>query len=464
MNRHFVTGKKVLIMGLGRFGGGLDAAQFACRAGAKVTVTDLANAEQLSDSISQLREFPNIEFHLGGHSRSDFEQADIVIVNPAVPPDNRFPQIAKQNKKLITSQIGIFFELCPATIIGITGANGKSTTAALTAHLLKNARCQRRDAIYEHVQLSGNIGNEPLLTILDEISPYDLVVLELSSFQIEQLAQIQKAPHVALLTNLTPNHLDRYGTFEAYCAAKENIFRFQKSEPSRPAVSIFNAEDKVGCEWFDKYSKEKGRVCIRFSPDDVSDDIRSQFHLPGRANLSNLAAALAVARHFGVDDESIKRCLPDFKALPHRLELVAEINGVRWYNDSKATTPEGAITALEAFDKPEIIIAGGYDKHIPFDELGERIAEKTKAAILFGQTAEKIAASIHQSLRATSDERRATKIEIVTSLSEAVQCARNLAAPGDVVLLSPACASYDMFENYEHRGREFARLVRQLKA
>lgn len=465
------TGRRILVMGLGRFGGGVDTALFACRAGAKVTVTDLANAEQLSDSLSRLREFPDIEFHLGGHVVSDFEQADIVIVNPAVPPDNEFLRIAKQNNKSIASQIGIFFELCPATIIGITGANGKSTTAALTTHLLKNTRYEMRDARYERVLLSGNIGNEPLLTILDEIKQDDLVVLELSSFQIEQLAQIRKAPHVALLTNLTPNHLDRYGTFEAYCAAKEDIFRFQKSDCDPPTVSIFNAEDKIASEWFDKYVKEQGRVCIRFSPDGVGEDIRRQFRLPGRANLSNLAAALAVARYFGVDDKSIKRSLPEFRALPHRLEMVAELNGVRWYNDSKATTPEGAITALEAFDGPQIIIAGGYDKHIPFDDFGKKIAEKAKAAILIGQTAEKIAASIHQSLRAqrsnlnnqdTRYEIRDTNVVIVNSLSEAVESARKLAIPGDVILLSPACASYDMFENYEHRGREFTKLVRQL--
>ncbi len=461
MNRDFFTAKRVLIMGLGRFGGGVDAAEFACQAGATVTVTDLASAEQLIASLKKLEQFPDIEFHLGSHDPADFRQADVIIVNPAVHPDNEFLKAARQHNKFITSQIGIFFELCPAPMVGITGANGKSTTAALTAHLLKSARCKLQDGGHARVWLSGNIGNEPLLTVVDQIAPHDRVVLELSSFQIEQLAQIQKAPHVALLTNLTPNHLDRYGTFETYCAAKEHIFQYQKSGPSRPAVSIFNAEDKIACEWFGKYNKDQGRVCIRFSADDVSDDIRSQFQLPGRANLANLAAALAVARHFGVDDESIKTCLPEFRALPHRLELVAEINGVRWYNDSKATTPEGAITALEAFDEPEIIIAGGYDKHIPFDELGEKIARKAKAAILIGQTAEKIAASIHKSLRATSDERRTTKIKVVNSLPEAVQCARKSAASGDIILLSPACASYDMFENYEHRGREFTRLVRQ---
>jgi len=480
MDTAFLKGKFVLIMGLGRFGGGVDAAKFVASSGAKVTVTDLANAEQLSDSINQLKDFPDIEFHLGSHDPADFEQADIVIVNPAVPPGNEFLKLARERGKFITSQINIFFDLCPATIVGITGANGKSTTAALTVHLLKNSRYETcpersrriRDASHERVRLSGNIGNEPLLTVLDQISPNDLVVLELSSFQLEQLAQTGKGPQVALLTNLTPNHLDRYGTFAAYCAAKENIFKFQKTDAHPPAVSVFNTDDKIGSEWFDKYSKDEDRVCVKFSADDVSEKVRGRFSLPGRANLSNLAAAITVARYFGIDDEQISNCLPEFKPLPHRLELVAEINGIKWYNDSKATTPESAIASLEAFEQPVIIIAGGYDKNLPFDKLGAKIAQEVKAAILIGQTTEKIAASIHQSLRAakprsnlnkqaTSDERRATKIEIVSSLAEAVNLAKQLAESGDVILLSPACASYDMFDNFEHRGREFTKLVRQ---
>ncbi len=446
-------------MGLGRFGGGVDAAKFAAKAGAQVIVTDLASREQLKDSINQLEEFPDIEFHLSSHDAIDFEQADIIVVNPAVPADNEFLELARRHNKFITSQINIFFQLCPAKIIGITGANGKSTTAALTAHLLKSTE-------EEKVWLSGNIGNEPLLTRLDQISPDDLVVLELSSFQIEQLAQIQKAPKVALLTNLTPNHLDRYGTFEKYYAAKENIFKFQKLDDKFPAVSIFNADDKVGAEWFEKYRKDTGRVCITFSADDISGQIRECFPLPGGANLSNLAAAVAIARYFGIDDDQIETCLPEFKALPHRLELVAEVNGVSWYNDSKATTPESAISALEAFERPTIIIAGGYDKHVAFDVLGQKIAECAKAAILIGQTAEKIAAAIRKtqdsSLKA-QDAIRNTRIEIVNSLAEAVELANKVAESGDVVLLSPACASYDMFDNFHHRGRQFCELVKQIK-
>jgi len=451
-------------MGLGRFGGGTDVTRFAVKAGAKVIITDSASRQKLSDSIEKLKKYPGIEYHLGRHDPADFEKADIIIANPAVPGDNEFLEIARRANRFITSQINIFFELCPVRIIGITGANGKSTTTALTAHLLRNTSNEGQNTNNKRVWLSGNIGNQPLLTILDQIGSEDLVVLELSSFQIEQLAEIHKAPEIALLTNLTPNHLDRYGTFDKYCSAKENIFKYQKPDDAHPAVSIFNAEDKIAAEWFEKYVNNPGRICLKFSTKDVSEKIRSVFPLPGRANLSNLAAALSIAKYFEIDDESIINSLPEFKALPHRLELAEEINGVRWYNDSKATTPDGAITALEAFEEPIIIIAGGYDKNLPFDEFGRMISEKARAAILIGQTAPLIADAISnaENKRETRDERRETKIELANSLAEAVTLADRLAESGDVVLLSPACASYDMFENYEHRGNEFTKLVNSL--
>jgi len=466
MDKQFFAGKNILVMGLGRFGGGVDVAKFACNAGAKVTITDLATPKQLSDSVRQLEEFSDIEYHLGSHDPADFKQADVIVVNPAVAPDNRFLKIARQHNKFITSQIEVFFELCPATIIGITGANGKSTTAALTTHLLR-AGVDSKDFKHKKIWFSGNIGNEPLLAVADQISPDDLVVLELSSFQIEQLAQIQKGPKVALLTNLTPNHLDRYGTFDNYCAAKENIFKFQKLDENFPAVSFFNAEDKISAEWFEKYMNDVGRICIKFSTGAISDEIRKQFGLPGRANFSNLAAAITIVRYFGIEDDQIKNCLPEFKALPHRLELVAEINGVRWYNDSKATTPQSAIASLEAFESAEggvIIIAGGYDKNLPFDEFSEKIAQSAKAAILIGQTAQKIADAIKKKLatEGTENTEKIIKIKVVDSLDEAVETANTLAVAGDVVLLSPACASYDMFDNFQHRGQEFCKLVREI--
>ncbi len=453
-----LTGKKVLVMGLGRFGGGVDAVRFAASAGARVVVTDKATEEKLQDSIGQVSDLAGIEFHLGRHDAEDFATADMVVANPAVPPNNEFLQIARRNGRTVTSQIGLFFQSCPAPIIGITGANGKSTTTTLTAHLLERARPQSSPGAYEKVWLSGNIGDRPLLTILDQITPRDLVVLEISSFQIEQLLEVRKAPKVSLLTNLTPNHLDRYGTFEAYCAAKEGLFKLQALDAASPAISIFNAEDEVARTWFRKYQKQRGRRCLQFCADDVSDELQAVYALPGRANLSNLAAAMKIARSFGATEQSIRDCLAEFKALPDRLQLVGNKNGVRWYNDSKATTPEGTMVALAAFECPKILIAGGYDKHTPFDELGRKIAGSAKAAILIGQTARQIADAI----QAASENGRRLDVQFAGSLAEAVELANRLAVPGDVVLLSPACASYDMFENYQQRGRLFAELVQRL--
>jgi UDP-N-acetylmuramoylalanine--D-glutamate ligase len=459
MKKDFFAGKKVLVMGIGRFGGGADVAKFACDAGAKVTVTDLAKPEKLADSIEQLKEYPAIEYHLGSHDIADFQQADIIVANPAVPPDNEFLKTARKLGKFVTSQINIFFELSDATIVGITGASGKSTTAALAAHLLEAGLTgnQKRKVNYKRVWLSGNIGDRPLLSIIDRINADDLVVLELSSFQTETLVQIRNAPGVSLLTNVTPNHLDRHGTFEEYCSAKEKMFELQKLDEKSPAVSIFNAEDQVGSRWFEKYKNQPGRLCLKFSADDVTEDIKQKFPLAGRANFSNLAAAMSIAGYFGVTNARIKKCLPQFKALPHRLEFVAEIKGVRWYNDSIATTPDRVFVALDAFSQPKIIIAGGYDKHIPFDELGRKIANsKTKAAILIGTTAKKIADAIGPSSY--------TKVLFADSLEKAVELANQLAVPGDVVLLSPACASYDMFDNFQQRGRRFMELVSQIRS
>ncbi len=452
------AGRTVLVMGLGRFGGGVDAARFAAKAGARIVVTDQAAREKLQDSIGQLSDLADIEYHLGRHDAEDFATADMVIANPAVRPDNEFLQIARRNGRTVTSQIGLFFEACPSRIIGITGANGKSTTTTLTAHLLDNARPKLSKRAYGKVWLSGNIGDRPLLTILDQIVPDDLVVLEISSFQVEQLAEVGRAPNVALLTNLTPNHLDRYGTFEAYCAAKEGIFTLQPLDEEAPAVSIFNAEDEIARSWFKKYRRQRGRKCLQFSADDISDELRAAYALPGRANQSNLAAARAIARCFGISDAAIRRCLADFKALPHRLELVGDTNGVRWYNDSKATTPEGTMVALSAFECPKILIAGGYDKHTPFDALGKKIAAGAKAVILIGQTARQIADAIE----AGAENGHRIRVQFAASLAEAVELASRAAAPGDAVLLSPACASYDMFENYQQRGHLFAELVQRL--
>ncbi len=450
MDTELFDGKTVLVMGLGRFGGGLDSALFAARYAKKVTVTDLADAGKLAPSLEPLQSRDNIELHLGRHDEDDFHNTDIVIVNPAVPPDNPYLAIAHENGAVISSQMNLFFALCRGTIVGITGSAGKSTTTALALHLLKSA-VGKPNAMYKNVHLGGNIGNEPLLEKLERIDLGDIVVLELSSFQIEQLASQKQAPFIALVTNLLPNHLDRYGTFEKYCDAKKLLFEHQPFD----SVSIFNADDPIAYRWHRDFSQQKTRTCLTYSATDVPAKVTEHYHLPGEANLSNLAAARAIVSQLGLTDEDIASCLSSFKALSDRLELVAEINGVRWYNDSKATTPESTIVALQSFTQPIVLIAGGYDKHLPFDELGKIIAEKTHTIILLGATAPKIADCLGQNSQ--------TVVHFAEKLPAAVQTAAELARPGDVVLLSPACASYDMFENYQQRGQVFRQAVHNLE-
>ena len=278
MDRMCFKDKRVVIMGLGRFGGGLDSALFMSKAGAKVLVTDLAKESDLQDAIGDLKDC-DIEYRLGEHREDDFRSAEVLVVNPAVPLDNKFVKITRKAGGLVTSQMELFFQMCPARIVGITGANGKSTTTSLTAHLLKSG-CGQPGIGYTNVWLGGNIGHQPLLDNIDKIQDDDLAVLEISNFQLEQLAQIQAAPDIALITNLTANHLDRHGTFECYCRAKEGIFQYQKPKANISAVSIFNAEDSITRAWYQKYLNDTGRKCLAFSADDVPDKYRQVFRLP----------------------------------------------------------------------------------------------------------------------------------------------------------------------------------------
>ena len=447
--------KRIVVMGLGRFGGGGDAAGFSAAQGGQVLVTDRAPAHALQEAVNQLEPHASIAFRLGSHEPNDFIEADVVIANPAVPPNNRYLQLARDHGAVITTQINLFFERCPARVIGITGANGKSTTAALTAHLLQRVS-RPNPATYGTVWLGGNIGNRPLLSNLDRMCANDLVVLELSSFQTEMLASIATGPQVALLTNLTPNHLDRHGTFEQYCQAKEALFRYQPTDIGDPPVSLFCAEDPVGVQWYHKYHNQSGRICRLYSTDQVSEQIKQRYCLPGHANLLNLAGALAIARCFIGEDESLGQALSSFQPLQHRLQCVATKKGVRWFNDSIATTPESTMVALDAFDHPTILIAGGYDKGIALDDLGQVIAKKAKAVVLIGQTASKLRLAIEAVPRSQA------RIISSDSLADAVTQAVAQTEKGDVVVLSPACASYDMFDNFQQRGDEFTRLAQAL--
>ncbi len=437
-------------MGLGLFGGGVGAARFFASRGARVTVTDLRTADQLRESVAAL-EGTGVELRLGGHREEDFTGADLVLVNQAVPPDSPWLRLARS----LETETNLFFKLCPAKrVVGVTGSNGQTTTTALIGEILK--RGPRR------VWVGGNIG-APLLEHVDDIAPDDVVVLELSSFQLEYLDPIARSPRVAVVMNLTPNHLDRHGTMEAYAAAKRAIVAHQGegdwkvlnaddpvvsgfASPSRTATfSRRGGADVVGRD---------GRVAWRLLGREGAIDVASR-RLPGDFNLENMAAAAAASRLAAPEWEGWKaasaEALVSFPGVEHRLEFAGESGGVKYYNDSIATNPESTLAALDTLPGPFVLIAGGYDKKLPFEALGRKVAERVRVAVLLGQTAEAIARSIPPA--APTEVRRAG------SFDEAVALAREAARPGDTVLLSPACASLDMFRHFAERGRRFKELI-----
>ncbi|MBN2212547.1 MAG: UDP-N-acetylmuramoyl-L-alanine--D-glutamate ligase [Sedimentisphaerales bacterium] len=441
--------KQALVMGLGRFGGGVGAARFLARCRAKVTVTDKATAEQLTDSIAQLKGL-DITFHLGGHAEEDFRAADVVVVNPAVPAENPYLQIARAAGAQLTAEMTLFFQYCPATLVGITGSNGKSTTTAMTAAVLEAGAGGKGGRTYGKVWLGGNIGRENLLCRIDEIAADDIAVLELSSFQLEDLVPLAKSPHVAVVTNIAPNHLDRHGTMENYIKAKQVIIAHQT-----PAeLAVLNRDDAEVGAWA-KLTKAK----ISWFGDGLYREL--PLKVPGRHNQVNACAAMRVAEWFGVDRAAAEAVLCAFAGLPHRLEFVRQWHGVRFFNDSIATTPESVMVAADAFPEPKVFILGGYDKHLSFDALADHLVRtNVRATVLLGQ----VRAQLHQAIEQAKTRLAsiAPTCILVDTFAQAVTDAAHAAQPGDAVILSPACASYDMFRNFEHRGQTFRELVNAL--
>ena len=428
-----LSGLRVTVVGLGRFGGGVGVTRWLAGQGAKVTVSDQADAESLAESIAKLSGL-DVELHFGGHLRADFLTADLLVVNTAVP--KQLPLLAEARAAGVprTSEMNLFLQRCPACVVGVTGTVGKSTTAAMIAQILSRQYV---------THLGGNIGVS-LLDKLPEMGPDHLVVLELSSFQLEDLPIVGISPHVAVVTNFSANHLDRHGTVEAYAEAKRNIFKFQRAED----VLVLNRDCSATADWT---GRAHGRV-EWFDPSGEPFELT----VPGPHNQANAQAAWTACRLFGVDRPAAAAALAAYQALPHRLSFVAEKAGVRFYDDSKCTTPDGAIVAIESFDAGEVvIIVGGYDKGAEFGSLGEALASRAKAVIAMGATKRKIAAAIEGAAGSAA-------FELADDLAGAFQAARRHAEPGDVVLLAPACASYDMFLNYQHRGQQFTELVQKL--
>jgi len=454
------TGQRVTVMGLGLFGGGVAACRYFAERGARVTATDLRPAEELRESVEALADLP-VTFHLGGHLEEDFSRADLVVASPAVRPDSGYLELARAAGASIETEVGLFLRHCPAPVVGVTGTNGKSTTAALVAEVLR--------ARYQDVWLGGNIGR-PLLNELPAIDRRDWVVLELSSFQLEYLGAQGYSPPLALVTNLTPNHLDRHHCLADYCAAKQHILSHQGTTD----IAVLNADDPEVRSWSARtpgtalfFSTEKpvsagchldgDRVVATLGCVTRTSSKPLRPKLLGRHNVPNLLAALTAGLALGVElDAGLERAC-QFPGLPHRLELVAEAGGVRFYNDSVSTTPESSVAALAAFTEPIVLIAGGKDKGINYTHFAREVARRTRFVALLGATAPRLAQLIEEQTRA--GERPV--VGLAGSLAEAVDEARRVARPGDVVLLSPGFSSLDMFRNFEERGDLFRKLLRQ---
>lgn len=444
-------------MGLGRFGGGAGVTRWLARQGAAVTVTDLAGADGLAESLGRIAD-TNAVLHLGGHREDDFKSAELVVSNPAVPLNSPYLQIARRHGVPITSEIGLFVERCCAPCVGVTGSVGKSTITAMIGHILQRTLPEPR-----RVWIGGNIGRS-LLDELGAINSDDIVVLELSSFQLELLASQRWSPHVAVISNVTPNHLDRHRTFAAYLAAKLNIVRFQNTERDATVIEDVPALRRHFDHMFGDLSglwryrlRDLTPVAVMQSTPAVDCDDKSmewpdlQLSMPGRHNRLNAAAALSAAHLLGVGPQEAAEALRTFEGLAHRLQRAGEYDGVTYYNDSKSTTPEAALIAMQAIDAPLLIILGGYDKGSEFDLLAETVARRATFAACMGQTGPSIAAAI---------KRADGQADCFGDLDSAVQACRRQARPGDVVLLSPACASWDMFDDYRARGETFVKLVR----
>jgi UDP-N-acetylmuramoylalanine--D-glutamate ligase len=446
-------------MGLGAFGGGAGAARFLAARGARVTITDLKPEQELQPSMQRLSGVAGIDFRLGRHEPVDFTSADLLVVNPAIPRNSPYLRLAAAAGIPLTSEMNLFWLHHRGRVVGVTGSNGKSTTSALTHSLLRSGGVPCR--------LGGNIGLS-LLPDVDGICPDEWVVLELSSFQLADLDHLQRSPAVAIVTNFTPNHLDRHASLDEYRAAKQTILRWQASD----GLAILNGDDAdvamwpASGRWAFYGTADTERVAARVTADHVAAsfdgrrcdvDLGDHVALPGRHNALNVAAATLAALACGVDPGSIASGVRTFRGLPHRLQFVAEVGRRRFYNDSKATTPDAALAALAAFAPHQrvILLAGGSDKGIDLTPYAVTIARRCAAVALLGETAATLEAVIRGCAPTSPPLLRAP------SLTAAFAWAVEQSRPGDVVLLSPGCASYDWFANYEDRGDQFMALVHE---
>lgn len=443
--------KRVLIVGLGK--SGVAAALFAKSRGARVTVSDTKTPDELKDEIPRLLD-AGIVVETGGHGERTFQNQDLIVVSPGVALDAPPLQQARALGEKIIGEVELAAQFFPGTIVAITGSNGKTTTTALAGKVIANGGFP---AI-----VGGNIGT-PAISLVKEATEDTVAVLEVSSFQLETVDTFR--PHIAVVLNVTPDHLDRHHTFAAYTYAKARIFENQQSSDfavvnaDDPTCVTMSSRTRAEVFWFSRKKEVKqgayvqgGTIFFR-DRDGVREIMRiSDIPLKGAHNVENVLAAVCVGMLSSVEPRRIGKAVQDFRAVEHRLEHVASVRGVEYYNDSKATNVDATIKALESFPANIHLILGGKDKGSDYSVLNELLRKRVKCVYAIGAAAAKIESQI----------KGAAEIVSAQTLENAVNRASEAAQPGDVVLLAPACASFDQFHNYEHRGKVFKELVHSL--
>ncbi|HUO60792.1 MAG TPA: UDP-N-acetylmuramoyl-L-alanine--D-glutamate ligase [Candidatus Acidoferrales bacterium] len=448
-----VKGKRVLVVGLGK--SGVASALFLESRGARVTVSDSKSEEQLRNEIPSLLD-RGIVVETGKHGERTFRDQDLIVVSPGVPFDVPQLQQARRFGIPVLGEIELASRFLTGTIIAITGSNGKTTTTTLAGEVIASGGSK--------TLVGGNIGT-PAITFVDQSSPDTWVVLEISSFQLETVETFR--PHIAAILNITPDHLDRHGSMENYIAAKARIFENQTTED----FAVLNADDELTAKlasglkaqvlWFSrKHEVERGafvrngEIIFRDAKGEQAIMPASDTSLKGAHNLENVLAAVVIGMVAGVEPAKIHRAVREFKAVEHRLEYVATIRGVEYYNDSKATNVDATIKALESFPGGIHLILGGKDKGSDYRVLNDLLRQRVRRVYTIGAAAEKIQSQIGDVVPLTS----------AGTLDIAVRKATEQAQPGDIVLLAPACASFDQFNSYEERGRVFKDMVQVLAA
>jgi len=439
-----LRGHRVLVVGLGRFGGGVRLTQWLVQEGALVTVTDQADASALSESVAAISDLP-VTLRLGAHDERDLDASDLVVINPAVNKSTSafFAEVVRRAIPW-TTEMNLFCERCLATVIGVTGTYGKSTTCAML-HATFEAGRVAGAVPYTAVHLGGNIGRS-LLPELAQMTPDDLVVLEVSNAQLEDLPRIRWAPSVAVITNLFPHHLDRHASFTEYVEAKLNIVRDPASRSRVIAGELHPEAERLFADAVDDSSERVVRIPPSAQPIELT--------VPGRHNQANAACVLTVCEVMGLDKGIARPALRSFRGLPHRLEFVRTLDGVDYYNDSKSTAPAATIVALDAMSRPVVAIVGGQRKDVTLDDCAKVLADRCRAVVCMGESGPTFAEALH----GCGD----VPVYAVRGVADTVPLARSLAQSGDVVLFSPGAPSFDQYANFTERGRHFVESVNAL--